>query len=359
MNILIQPDHGLAPIASAIRAAKKSVEIVIFRCDRREIEAELRNAIDRGVFVYALIASSNHGGEDRLRALEMRLLEAGATVARTAHDLARYHDKMLIVDRRRLYVLSFNYTAADIEGSRGFGIVTENRALVQQAVRLFEADTKRVPFSPDLDAFLVSPINARKQLARFLQGARRELLIYDPRISDPQMLQILSERRRAGVDVKIIGTLGKHNDGLVAQKLASINLHTRTIIRDREQAYMGSGSLRKAELDARRELGLLVNDPKVVRAMIRTFESDWRPLNVKQFPAADGDLPESVKLIVEELPIVTTAVKQAVKKVVADAGPDALADKKVQDTLKRAVKRAVKETIREVAEQNAEEIKIA
>jgi hypothetical protein len=41
------------------------------------------------------------------------------------------------------------------------------------------------------------------------------------------------------------------------QKLAGQRLHTRTIVRDRRQAFVGSQSLRTAELDARRELGLI------------------------------------------------------------------------------------------------------
>ena len=48
--------------------------------------------------VRALIAHTNRGGEKSLRKLELRLLDAGVTVARTADDLPRYHGKMMIVD---------------------------------------------------------------------------------------------------------------------------------------------------------------------------------------------------------------------------------------------------------------------
>ncbi len=71
-----------------------------------------------------LIAYTNRGGERNLRKLEMRLLEAGITVARTADDLVRYHDKYLIIDRRELFLLSFNFTYLDIDHSRSFGLVT-------------------------------------------------------------------------------------------------------------------------------------------------------------------------------------------------------------------------------------------
>ena len=101
---------GVLPIVKAITAAKQSVEIVIFRFDQREVERALANAVSRGVFVHALIAHTNRAGEDGLRKLEMRLLAAGVNVARTADDLVRYHAKLMIVDRRELHLLAFNFT---------------------------------------------------------------------------------------------------------------------------------------------------------------------------------------------------------------------------------------------------------
>ena len=98
MKLIVQPADGTAPLLKAIKRAKKSIEIVIFRFDQTEIEHALEDAAQRGVFVHALIAFTNRGGEKNLRKLEMRFLEKGITVARTADDLIRYHGKMMLVD---------------------------------------------------------------------------------------------------------------------------------------------------------------------------------------------------------------------------------------------------------------------
>jgi len=272
VKLLIQPGDGVSPLVKGINSAKKSVEIAIFRFDRQEIERALVNAVARGVFVHALIAYTNSGGEKNLRQLEANLLAAGITVARTAGDLLRYHYKFMIIDRRILYLLAFNYTYLDIEHSRSFGIITKNTRFVQEAVNLFEADTKRQPYTPELEAFVVSPTNARKQLPRFIKGAKQQLLIYDPKVSDAAMLRLLDDRARAGVEIRIIGRLGKKAPHLDSRRATRMPLHTRTIIRDRHKAFVGSQSLRQVELDKRRELGLIVRDPKVVKALIRTFE---------------------------------------------------------------------------------------
>src|SRR5207244_3675032 len=153
----------------------------------------LVKAAGRGVFVHALIASTNRGGEERLRELETRMLAAGVTVARTADDLVRYHGKFMIVDHRELFLLAFNLTYSDIERSLSFGVVTTNAKLVQEASSLFEADIKRRTCQAGQPGFLVSPVNARAQLAAFLAGAQNELLIWDPKISDPAMMRLLDE----------------------------------------------------------------------------------------------------------------------------------------------------------------------
>ena len=215
----MQPGESAGLLIQGIDTAKKSVEIVIFRFDRRDIERALKSAVSRGVFTHALIAHTNRGGEAHLRRLEMRLLEAGGTVARTADDLLRYHYKMIIIDRRVLYLLAFNFTYLDIEHSRSFGVITRNRKFVQEAVKLFEADTRRQPYTPGLPDFLVSPTNARKQLSSFISGAKKQLLIYDLKISDRAMIRLLEDRARSGVDVRMIGRLTRRGTKLPVRKL--------------------------------------------------------------------------------------------------------------------------------------------
>ena len=70
MKLIIQPDDGVKPLVKGIKAASKSIDIVIFRFDQPEIEKALEAAVARGVAVRALIAHTNRGGEKTLRKLE-------------------------------------------------------------------------------------------------------------------------------------------------------------------------------------------------------------------------------------------------------------------------------------------------
>jgi phosphatidylserine/phosphatidylglycerophosphate/cardiolipin synthase-like enzyme len=355
MKLIIEPDDGAAPLHAALKGARKTLEIAIFRFDRSDIETLLKAVVADGVKVTALVADVNRGGEKNLRELEKRFLENGITVARTSADLSRYHDKYFIIDRRVLVVLSFNFTHLDIEHSRGFGIVTKNKVLIQEAVQLFEADCARRAYVAGTDNFVVSPANSRKVLRSFLKRAKKQLFIYDPQISDKEMIRVLQERIEAGVDVRIIGKISGPS-GVTAQKLTRMRLHTRTIIRDGRQAFVGSQSLRPAELDSRRELGLMVRDAKIVKKLLATFESDWSTTNAAMQDVQEEEMPEATKnetekalaVLVHELQPLSTTVKRAVKKVAAQTGGEALPSKMVKSTVKKVVKKAVKQAVRAV-----------
>jgi phosphatidylserine/phosphatidylglycerophosphate/cardiolipin synthase-like enzyme len=274
MKLLIQPDSGVAPILTAIKQAKKTIDVLIFRLDRVDIARALSAAVARGVNVRALTAHTNRGGEKNLRKLEMQLLEGGVTVSRTADDLVRYHGKMMIVDGSALHLYGFNFTTLDIDKSRSFAIVTKNRKLVGEASKLFEADFNRQPYAPGYGRFIVSPENSRERLSSFIKGARKELLIFDPKVTDDAMLNLLTTRVKAGVNVRIIGRV-EAKWQLKAEKYPGKRLHVRAIVRDGRRAFVGSQSLRKLELDKRREIGVIVDDRKTVDELRSVFMKDW------------------------------------------------------------------------------------
>ena len=290
MKLWVLPDDGLAPLLKAIDSAQSSIDILIFRFDRKDVEAALTRAVGRGVAVRALVAHANKAGEDSLRQLEQRLLgrgcERGANGGRSG-ALSRQID-----DRGPATIVSscaFNFTRLDTERTRSFGIVTSNRTLVQETVKLFEADTKRLSYTPRARSLVVSPANARKRLAAFIRGGeerdpdlrpRRQRSRYDP----------ASGRASQG---------GRHRPNhrpacaprtpkLEVHKLAKLRLHTRTIIRDGKHAFVGSQSLRAAELDARREVGVIFSDRKIVPSLVKVFREDWQFAETNKGADADG-----------------------------------------------------------------------
>jgi phosphatidylserine/phosphatidylglycerophosphate/cardiolipin synthase-like enzyme len=361
---LVQPGDGAMPLIKGINDAKKSVEIVIFRFNRSEIEKALAGAVTRGIHVHALIASTNRGGVQNLRDLEMRLLAAGITVSRTDDDLVRYHGKLMIIDRRVLFLLAFNFTYLDMERSRSFGVVTTNKKHVEEAARLFDADTKRQPYAAGSATFVVSPVNARKHITAFIKGAKKELLIYDPEVSDPAIIRVLEARARAGVAVKMIGKLKAKSAVLAAAKTLHIRLHTRSIVRDGSWAFVGSQSLRSLELDARREVGIIFRDPKVVARLAKTFEEDWeakeqreaQPVSAaeseQQGQASAAKVAKQVaKAVVDDMAPVKPVFELTLREMSGSVPDTNLNHPEMEATVKQAVKDAVRQVVRDFVEQ--------
>lgn len=345
---MVQPEGGIDPVLEAIRKAKKSVRILVFRIDRSEVEKELVAAAQRGVAVHALIACTNRGGDKTLRRFEMRLLEKGVTVARTADDLVRYHGKMMIIDDKTLYLLAFNFTHMDIGLSRSFGWVINKAAIVKEAIKLFDCDVKRVPYEASCDDFVVSPVNARERLTEFIEGAKKQLLMYEMKISDRDFVKLLQEKVSQGVDVRIIGRAQSSKSAALVMRKLPMRLHARAILRDGKSAFLGSQSLRALELTARREIGVISHDAKVVKQMVSIFDKDWK--SAEPLPD-DADTPSAV-LSVPAKKVAKALAKQISVRPVVEQILDKVMDKKEDaafepDAIAQTVREAFRDEVQE------------
>ena len=136
-----------------------------------------------------------------------------------------------------------------------------------------------------------------------------------------------------------------------------IRLHARTIVRDRGHVFIGSQSLSEVELDARREVGIISSDQKVVEGVIKVFEDDWLKAESAQDQPVDPDSPaaraakKAVKAISKELPPVVPILERAVKKVIGSEAELGLDPEQVEESVRGAIKEAVKEVVKDLVEE--------
>jgi phosphatidylserine/phosphatidylglycerophosphate/cardiolipin synthase-like enzyme len=170
------------------------------------------------------------------------------------------------------------------------------------------------------------------------------------------MIRLLAERAKAGVNVRMLGRLVGQVPGVTARKLTHIRLHTRTMVRDGQVAFVGSQSLREAELDSRRELGLIFRDARAVSGILRTFEADWAAEQRPDREAAVSPNPTTkiakkvAKAVAKEIPPVTPIVNGVLQEVVGEAEVE-LIQREVEEVVKVAVKEAVEEFVRDAVEE--------
>ncbi len=288
-RLIVQPGSGFTPLVDAIRRARRTVDLAIFRLSAPEIQRELEAAVARGVKVRALVAHRAKGDTKRLREVEQSLLASGVTVARTAEDLVKYHGKYLLVDDT-LHLMGFNFTRSNVK-KRSFGIQSQSRRAVEDARRLFECDLAKRPFCvADRSPLVVSPETSRATLERFIAGARGQLAIYDAHLLDDGFAALILERAAAGVDVRVIGRAPDLEGAVPVRALRGLKLHVRAMVRDGLHVFVGSQSLRPLELDRRREVGLVIANAAVARLMLEIFEGDWEHSGTRRLAEREQDL---------------------------------------------------------------------
>ena len=134
-------------------------------------------------------------------------------------------------------------------------------------------------------------------------------MIYDPGLSDDRVIAELVKRARAGVRIKIIGKLEKkwHAAGLKVRQ-PHRRLHVRAMVRDGRRAFIGSQSLRRLELDERREVGILIREKSVVADIVRVFKSDWKKAQVIR---ADQKKAQVIKADSKKAPVIKADLKKS------------------------------------------------
>jgi len=129
-----------------------------------------------------------------------------------------------------------------------------------------------------------------------------------------------------------------------------MRFHTRAILRDRREAFLGSQSLRESELDKRRELGILVRDRDIVHSLVKVFESDWAGLapagesSRKGTAKDENTLTKAIKAIVRDLPL-APIVEDALKHAVRQVPKFELRGNELRHDLTEVVKEAVEDAV--------------
>jgi hypothetical protein len=187
--------------------------------------------------------------------------------------------------------------------------------------------------------------------------------MYDMKVTDRAFLKLLEEKVSEGVDVRLIGQTSAPGRSLSTRALP-LRLHARVILRDGHSAFVGSQSLRKLELDVRREIGLIFHDSRIVKRIIRVFDKDWSdsaPAETPNLGLAILDVPaRRVAKVVAKRLNVAAQVEQVLDKII-EAGSDLPFEPKevaqsVREAVREEVHDAVADAMRELVTEAAQSV---
>jgi cardiolipin synthase A/B len=281
VSLIVQPGDSFFPIVNAIDKAQTSINITVFRLDDPIIQEALYTAHKRGVRVRVLVATSARGWELKNRQLLKAAKKMGLEIQEPAGDSkkSRFHYKVMTVDGKMSLVFTFNPTRENLHYTRDFGVVLFNEKVSEELNRLFSADWSNTTFKPSADSPLfVSPYNSRKKITSLLDSAKTSIHVWDAKVNDPAIVDLLLAKAAQGVDVRVLGD----EDGALARglnvgfkEITRFKLHAKCVLVDAERAAIGSMNMRKECFDARREAGIILDDAATVKKLEAIFKSDW------------------------------------------------------------------------------------
>ena len=292
-SLVVLPDDGIRPVLAAIAAAKKSIMVKMFLFSELRLIRALIAAHKRGVKVRVMLNPARRSGKSE-NSEARRRLKAGGIQARDTHpqfDVS--HEKSMVIDEEVAFVKSHNWAPKNFGGTRDYAVITRDPDEVAEVIEGFEADWKREDFDPEKRRLIWCRGNGRARIAKFIDGAKKELLLQNERYQDPTIVERLVAAHARGVKVHLMslpphslkekkileGVAGlrvMHDVGIKIHKLKGLHLHAKMLLADGKRAIVGSMNIAPGSFDSRRELAIEIEDKPLVRRLKKTFEADWK-----------------------------------------------------------------------------------
>jgi phosphatidylserine/phosphatidylglycerophosphate/cardiolipin synthase-like enzyme len=293
-QLIVLPDHTAKPFIDALDKAKKSIRVKMFLFSHVGlIDAAIR-AKKRGVEVRVMLNPARRSGKSENTATAKRLKAAGVEVKDSNPAFDVTHEKSMVVDDHVAFVQSLNWDVKNLEGTRDYAVVTDDKREVAEVIEGFEADWKRRPYKVgDHNLLIWCSGNGRERIAEFIDSAKKTLFVQNERYQDQVIIERLVRAKTRGVRVHVmarpphklskqkltegVGGLRILDDvGIKVHKLKHLKLHGKMLLADGERAIVGSINLAPGSFDSRRELAIEVRAPEVVRALKKVAHHDWK-----------------------------------------------------------------------------------
>lgn len=290
----------------ALQDAKSSIRLVMYTLSDPLLINALIDARKRGIEVRIIKEKQVYAHDNNRSALPQqqkglaRMQAAGIQIqSQPQHFLDREagsqaHQKVLIIDDRYALIMTGNWSQKTLDHGRDFAVPitpqTDHKAL-DEIIAVFEADWDNKPIEVSCPSLVWGPDNQRVRLAAFINSARESIWIYQQSYTDPAFAQLLQEKSKKDLDVRIITMPypfgGETDDNAPFEKAllkaggkVRLNLHyyihAKVIIIDGQVAYIGSCNFYPHSIDFNRELGWVTADVLLLEKLKKVFLTDWQ-----------------------------------------------------------------------------------
>ena len=185
-------------------------------------------------------------------------------------DNTRYnftHAKFWLIDDR-FCIATGNWSYSTFTKNRDFIFCARDESVLSDLEEVFSADSKREKplFADGLDSRLgLSPLNMRSYIESAIEKSQKSLYIYNQTLSDDDLISLLEEKYKQGVDVRVCvgtdvasGTLDRITFPL--HRLEKPYLHAKLMLIDGSELLVGSMNFTTNALDNNREVAIRIGE---------------------------------------------------------------------------------------------------
>jgi cardiolipin synthase A/B len=319
-RLTVLPDDGRELYFSAIDAANDQIRIEICVLEDPQILQHLQAALSRGVKVRAIVDRGKYSALDaEQRNLALYLTSGGGQLHLSNPVFPRSFPKIIIIDAKLFVYGSACLDETTFMQYRDFATTNADPQILSELEHLFENDwtysaevgQQPASFNPTSRIsgknLMISPVNSADRLVRLYQKAERTLDVYTELLGNLTLESELFAAVKRGVRVRLISPVQVNGatpemqqlqtDSLQALAAAGVDvhvsgpeesaqlpyMHARAAVVDGKISYLGSISLSPNSITFNREMGLISNQPLLLRRLEAQFESDFR-FRTKSYP---------------------------------------------------------------------------
>lgn len=285
-DIFITPDLWLLDdIVWEIDAAKSRVYLEAYIFTERDMRDAIIRAHKRWVDVKVLLENNPYKAPYLNDSHYWDLEDAWVHVAWS--DPLNYslnHSKLLIIDESA-YVSTGNFSYSLFKYNTDFLVQITDTSLLETLSQVFISDFSHKNIGAHHDNLVLSPDYSRSKITSLIRSSQETIDFYFPYISDEEFQKELFLLADSWIVIRWIvdTTFYKENPNVIRLykekwiELREINkgkLHAKTIIVDKEKAYIWSINFSTYSFDENREIWVILRDQNVIMKLLKTFNSD-------------------------------------------------------------------------------------
>jgi phosphatidylserine/phosphatidylglycerophosphate/cardiolipin synthase-like enzyme len=287
LQILTEPDQGMAPVYSFLASARRSLDMTMYELADPTAESVLAADAARGVDVRVILDRNRESTVDSAAFSYLRAHGAHVVWAPARYEAT--HEKTVVTDGQRALIMTMNLTSRYYATTRDFVVIDPATADAAAIETVFDADYGGTGGSADsVGTDLVWSPGAESALVALIDSAQVSLAVENEEMSDRSIVHALEAAARRGVRVEVTMTdTGSYHSDFSALEAAGVAVHTypddpralyvhaKVVVVDGHGVFVGSQNFTAASLADNRELGLTTSNASLVRSLTTILAADF------------------------------------------------------------------------------------